>query len=112
MISEGSQHPGHDFPSIEAHCDDVAGQLHTRLLAAVCNPATKASAQPRQAGTPFAGNVAEERSVWVDLAEAIVALVVFVCFPFAVIAAAAALLALFDHIIHPHKHHHHPHPAR
>ncbi len=36
-----------------------------------------------------------------DMARAFLAAVAFICFPFAVVASAAALLMLFDRVLHP-----------
>ncbi len=41
--------------------------------------------------------------MWRELAEAIVAALAFICFPFAVIAVAAGLLALYDRKVHHHR---------
>lgn len=41
--------------------------------------------------------------MWLDLAQALLAILVFVLFPFAVLAAGAAVLMLFDRLFHHHN---------
>ena len=47
--------------------------------------------------------------MWTDMAEAVLAVLAFVSFPFLVISTAAAVLMLLDRISHIHNHHHHHH---
>jgi hypothetical protein len=41
--------------------------------------------------------------MWEELGKALLAVLAFVCFPFAVIAAAAGMLALYDRAAHRHR---------
>jgi hypothetical protein len=41
--------------------------------------------------------------MWDQVGKAILAVLAFICFPFAVIAATAGVLALYDRVAHHHR---------